>query len=183
MQTPPSIAFHGFEPTESIRELVDQQISRLEHHFPHLTTVRVVVDAPHQHHQQGAPYDVRIEVGVPGHEIAVNHQPGSRERKESVDTAIRDAFKAAIRRLEKDTAHRRGDVKHHESELLGAVSRLEPAEGYGFLKADDGRELWFSRNAVLDDAFDALEVGARVRYVESTEGLEGPMATTVQPLT
>jgi cold shock CspA family protein len=51
-------------------------------------------------------------------------------------------------------------------------------EGYGFLTAQDGREIYFDRRSVLNDAFDRLEEGTPVRYMEEP-GAEGPQASTV----
>ncbi len=59
------------------------------------------------------------------------------------------------------------------------VVRLFREEGYGFLRALDGREIYFHRNAVLNDDFDRLVVGAGVRFDEGL-GEEGPQASTVQ---
>jgi cold shock CspA family protein len=39
--------------------------------------------------------------------------------------------------------------------------------------------VYFHRNSVLDDAFDDLEVGSRVAFVEE-RGDKGPQASTVQ---
>ena len=49
------------------------------------------------------------------------------------------------------------------------------------MRSADGREIYFHRKAVLNDAFDRLEVGAEVRFVEE-EGEKGPQASTVRPV-
>ena len=51
---------------------------------------------------------VRIDLKVPGGEIAVTH-----EHDEDLQIALRDAFDAARRRLEDYARVQRGDVKHH----------------------------------------------------------------------
>jgi cold shock CspA family protein len=58
------------------------------------------------------------------------------------------------------------------------VTRLFPWEGYGFLTSADGREIYFDRRSVLNDAFDRLAEGIQVRYVEES-GEQGPQASTV----
>jgi cold shock CspA family protein len=60
----------------------------------------------------------------------------------------------------------------------GEVVRLFPYEGYGFIRAPDGREVYFHKHSVLDEAFDRLEVGTRVRYAEEA-GEAGPQASSV----
>ena len=37
---------------------------------------------------------------------------------------------------------------------------------YGFIATSDGREIYFHRNSVIDDAFDRLSVGSEVRFAE-----------------
>jgi cold shock CspA family protein len=69
-------------------------------------------------------------------------------------------------------------VKVHERARHGFVAKLFPYEGYGFLRTPEGDELYFHRNAVLDGAFDRLQVSSRVRFVEDT-GESGPHASTV----
>jgi cold shock CspA family protein len=59
------------------------------------------------------------------------------------------------------------------------VSQLFKAEGYGFIRTPEGRELYFHRNSVLHDEFDRLQVGTGVRFEEEL-GEDGPQATTVQ---
>ena len=58
---------------------------------------------------------------------------------------------------------------------------MQPEEGYGFLKTGDGREIYFHRNSVLDDAFARLKPGARVAFSEEM-GDKGPQASTVKLL-
>lgn len=53
---------------------------------------------------------VRIDLKVPGAEIAVDHQ-----HDEEVRVAVRDAFDAARRKLEDQLRKQRGDVKLHRA--------------------------------------------------------------------
>ena len=45
------------------------------------------------------------------------------------------------------------------------MARLFPYEGYGFITSSEGNEIYFHRNAVLQEAFDRLKVGSDVRLV------------------
>ena len=93
--------------------------------------------------------------------------------------AIKDAFSAAQRQIEDATRKMRGDVKPHEQEDHGRVSKFIAGENYGFIEAADGREVYFHRNSVLDDAFDRLSIGSEVRFIEEI-GEKGPQASTVR---
>jgi cold shock CspA family protein len=110
----------------------------------------------------------------------VSRDPSGGDLHEELTSVIRDAFEAARRQLQKVAEKQRGRVKTHpEQELMGLVVRLFREQGYGFLRALDGREIYFHRNAVLNDDFDRLEVGTGVRFDEGL-GEAGPQASTVQ---
>ena len=46
------------------------------------------------------------------------------------------------------------------------MAKFVAGEGYGFIETADGREVYFHRNSVLDDAFEHLTVGSEVRFAE-----------------
>jgi cold shock CspA family protein len=47
-------------------------------------------------------------------------------------------------------------------EKTAYVIDLVPKGGYGFIKTLDGREVYFSRNNVLDNDFESLKIGMGV---------------------
>ena len=73
----------------------------------------------------------------------------------------------------------RGQVKPHEAENHGHVTKFIAGKDCGFIETADGREIYFHRDSVLDDAFDALRVGSEVRFVEEM-GDKGAQASTVR---
>ena len=77
--------------------------------------------------------------------------------------AINDAFKRARRRLQDHARRLEGQVKRHESQPIGTVTRLDGSGEFGFLESGDGREIYFHRNSVLNGDFDELRVGDRGR--------------------
>lgn len=97
---------------------------------------------------------------------------------EDVYVVIRDAFDAMQRQLEDFARRQRGEVKAHEPPLHGRVADLVPMQDYGKIKTPGGREIYFHRNSVLDDAYDKLTDGSEVKFVEES-GDEGPQARTV----
>ena len=60
----------------------------------------------------------------------------------------------------------------------GRVTQLYPDEDHGFLLTHEGTQLYFHRNGLVQRDFDRLEVGDRVRFVE-TIGDTGPIASKV----
>lgn len=183
MQIPLHIDFQNMDPSEFVEKRITERVARLEHHALHITGCHVTVEAPHHHHHKGNEYRIRIVLHVPGHEVVVSREPGTAGAHTDVYVAIRDAFDAAERQLRDRTARVRGDVKTHEPQLQGTVSRMFVDKGYGFVTSTDGREVYFHRNSVVEAAFDDLTVGQPVRLaIAETESAEGPQATTVQPI-
>lgn len=128
--------------------------------------------------QEGHRLDT-IDLKVAGEEIAVNREPPQHSEHQDVAVAICDAFDATRRLLEEYLRRRRRQVKTHEPLPHGRVSRLFPAEGYGFLQTPDGRETYFHRHSVLPHAFQRLAVGTEVTFVEE-EGSKEPQARNVR---
>jgi cold shock CspA family protein len=93
-----------------------------------------------------------------------------------VEVAIKDAFAAARRQIKALAQRANGNVKHHEIEAHGRVSKI--SADYGFIATSDEREIYFHRNSVIDNAFDRLSVGSEVRFAEEL-GEKGAQASTV----
>ena len=173
MQLPLQITAHDFPLSEAIEAEIRERAAKLDTYYDGIMRCRVVVEAPVGHHRGGGPYNVRIDLTVPGAELVVN-----RQADEDLPVAIRDAFDAMRRRLEDYARHQRGAVKTHEAAPQARVSKLFHEEGYGFLEAPDGREIYFHGNSVLPPGFSHLTVGTEVRFAEE-QGVEGPQASTV----
>lgn len=177
MRMPLQITFRHMEPSEAIEAKVRDRAAKLDTYYDGIMGCHVIVEAPHRHHHQGKLFHVRIDLTLPGGELVVNRDPQEDHAHEDAAVAVRDAFDAARRQLEDYARRQRADTKMHAEAPHGRVSKLLP--DYGFITTPDGREIYFHRNSVLDEAFDALELGTMVRFVEEP-GDEGPQASTVR---
>jgi ribosomal subunit interface protein len=173
MKLPVQITVRNASVSEVVKNEIRDRVDKLEQFSNNIMGCRVTVDSPHRHQHQGMQYTVQIDLTVRGAELVVKRQP-----HEDVYVAIRDAFDAARRQLEEYERRLRGDIKIHEAPSQARVVKLFPDDGYGFLEASEGYEIYFHRNSVLGDAFDRLTVGTEVRFVEE-EGEKGPQASTV----
>ncbi|MGD0073028.1 MAG: HPF/RaiA family ribosome-associated protein [Candidatus Binataceae bacterium] len=173
MQRPLKITSRDFTLSEAFDTEIRQKVAKLDNYHNGIVGCEVVIEAPVYHHRKGGPYNVRIDLTLPGTELVVN-----RQKEENLAAAIREAFDAARRRLEDHARAQRGDVKTHEAPPLARVIKLLPQDGYGFLETADGREVYFHRNSVLEPGFDHLKIGSDVHFVEEL-GAEGPQASTV----
>ena len=197
MQNPLQITIRGIEHSDDLQAHIRSKAEKLDEFFEHVTSCRVVVELPHKHHQQGKQFNVRLDIGVPGSEIVVNHQPSlhghgvdlKEERHfkgmelegpyKDFYVAVNDAFKTLRRQLQDYVRRHRNEIKIHPEMPEARVARIFPEGGYGFLETIDGREVYFHRNSVQNDAFDQLDIGAIVEFSEE-RGEMGPQASHVK---
>jgi cold shock CspA family protein len=180
METPVQIDFQGMKASEPVQSSIEAHIAELEQRFGRITACRVVLKAPGGHHHTGGLYEVNIRLALPnGREVNVDRTAKADERHADLSFAINDAFHRARRRLQDHARRMQGQTKTHDDAPLGTVTRLEAVDGYGILETADGREIYFHRNSVLNDAFPKLEIGTRVTFSEEV-GDKGPQASTVK---
>ncbi len=102
MQLAPEITFEGSDPSPAARDLILEEIERLEARHQRITGCRVTVIAPSHRHRHGVGFQVHIWLTIPPHEnIVVNHTAATdAARHEHSRLAIKDAFAAARRQLD-----------------------------------------------------------------------------------
>lgn len=175
MQAPLEIASRDFTLTDPLKDHVDENATELEQFYDRITSCHVTIESPeHDHHNKGKVFRVRILLNVPGKQLVVN-----RHSEEDFYMAVRDSFRAMRRELEDYAREQRGDVKAHAEQPRASVTQVFPEADYGFLITDDGTEVYFHRNSVLNADFDDVTAGMRVHFVEEA-GEKGPQASTVR---
>lgn len=178
MQMPLRITFRGMDASPAIEAAIRKNVRRLERFHARITSCRVTVDSPHHHHRKGVLYDVRVDITVPGPDVAAHSLRDLHHAHEDVYVAVRDAFDAASRRLEDATRRARGQVKRHAGQPRGRIVRL--FDDHGFIETADLGELYFHAHGVPNGKFAALRVGDAVRYATAEgEGEKGAQASTV----
>lgn len=180
MQIPLQITFEGgLEASEALQHRVEREAAKLERFHDRITSCRVAVIGRGHRRRHGDLYAVRLQITAPGEaDVVIDRNPPADHAHEDAFVTVRDAFAAARRRLQDRHRKAQGLVKTHDEPSVGHVIRLFKDDGYGFLEAADGREIYFHRNAVLNGAFGRLAVGDEVRFAEG-EGEQGPQASTV----
>lgn len=181
MQQDPEITFKDVPHSDAVEARVRQHIAELERFHDRITACRVVLAKTTQGQHKGNLYQCRILLLLPGGEIAINRANPKSHAHEDIYVAVRDAFEAAIRKLQDHVRRHRGDVKLHEAPPHGRIKSLFP--DHGFVVMPDGQEVYFHRNAVVNGGFDRLEIGDEVRLaVVEGESAAGPQASTVTPV-
>jgi len=187
MEVPLRLTFKNIDPSDAIAFRVRQSVDRLEKFYEGIISCQVVVELPHRHHHKGNLFQVHIDLKIPKEEFIVKQHQKLAASHRDVYVAIHEAFDAAKRALEEYKQIKRGHIKTLTSPYSrGHVVRLlnnaedfyDGRHDYGFIETDDGREIYFHRNAVLGNHYDQLKEGTEVRFVEEL-GDCGPQASTV----
>jgi ribosomal subunit interface protein len=110
MQTPLQITIRHMAHSHALTTRVRKEVEKLSEFYPDIVGCRVVIEQRDRHKSQGRSFNVRIALGVPGHELIVNH-----DHDEDVYVALRDALASLTRRLEDFARRQRGAVKQHAS--------------------------------------------------------------------
>jgi len=173
MKITPQITLKNVPHSEAVEAKIREKMTKLDQFSDRVMSCRVAVEESQRKQHQGKLFAVHIDITVPGKELVVN-----RVEHEDLYVAIRDAFDAAKRQLEEHARKRRGDIKTHAEAPRGKVAKIFPFDGYGFIMTNDGREVYFHRNSVIEPTFDRLEEGAEVAFLEE-QGKEGPQAVRV----
>jgi hypothetical protein len=100
---PVQIAYRGMEPSEALNGLVLREAAKLEKFFDGIVSCRALIENQQGHHHAGPLYHVRLNVVVPGTDLAIVTEP-DRE----LPAAVRDAFRRARRRVQEYVRRRAG---------------------------------------------------------------------------
>ena len=181
MQTPLQLEIEGFRPSAHVRQLIEENVAKLERRYGRMTACRVAIFAPDSHHRKGESYFVTIRIALPSRrDVSVKPPPANRDARQSdVIFAIGDAFRRADRQLRDHASQMKERVKTRAGEPSGKILRLDPKGEFGFLESEDGREIYFHANSVLDGKYKRLKPGVKVRFHEEV-GEKGPQASTVR---
>lgn len=103
MDKPLQITFHNLPHSDAVEADIRARIAKLEDLFDRITSARVVVDSPHRNQAKGKTYAVRLEIGLPRHELVVSREPVADLQK-----AMTATFETAKRRLRNFVERSRG---------------------------------------------------------------------------
>lgn len=137
MTTPLTITFAKTKPSPWLEAEIRGRVDRLAVVCSEILSCRVVVDIPHRHHQRGNRFSLRIELSVPGEDLAITRDANLHAAAKDLDETqwskrldvegarrdirlvVGDAFNVARRRLRDYVQLRRHDVKRHAAPPRG----------------------------------------------------------------
>ena len=132
MGVPVEVAFRNLSPIDWAEAEIRRRAYKLAAACRDLQSCRVLVEIPHRHHVRGNRFHIRIDLTVPGEDIAVSrapdahallkhHEEPAREKRMEIEAdrkdghlVIRKAFDAARRQLQEYARRRRHEVKTHD---------------------------------------------------------------------
>jgi ribosome-associated translation inhibitor RaiA len=113
MTFPLQITFRDLPSSSAVEAQIRGRAEHLERVFDRLTSCRVIVEGRHRPQRAGKVTHLCIELTVPGKTITVGRGASEFEAHDDVFVAVRAAFDAARRRLDRHARRRRGEVKTH----------------------------------------------------------------------
>ena len=178
MALPLQITFRQMEPSAAIEARIRELAAKLERFSTQIMRCHVIVEPLSHHQKQGALFEFHIDITLPGEEIAIRRAHPASHAHEDPYVALRDAFRAARRKIEDYQRKRRLDVKTQLGPPHGKICELDSTRGFGRIEAEDGHLVYLHRNSVLGAKLEDLETGLNVRFTEEPGDL-GPQASTV----
>jgi putative sigma-54 modulation protein len=101
MTTLVEVHFHGIEKSDAIEQRVRDKVAKLQSHFERMTSCRVGIEATQRSPQKPKVYQIKLEIGIPRRKpIVVTYERVGSRANEELCLAIRDAFEAALRKVD-----------------------------------------------------------------------------------
>jgi ribosome-associated translation inhibitor RaiA len=113
MQTPLRITFRHMASSAALGQRLREHLAHLERLHALITGCDVVITAPTERRQHGAPFDVRINLTLPERQLHV-HNGGANPAHVDPYVAVRDSFDA-LERMMRRHLHALNRHRDHES--------------------------------------------------------------------
>jgi len=110
------ITLRGVPHSEALEARIRDKVRKLAELNPGLLGCRGLAQIPHRRESRGGQFIVRLDIAVPGAELVVN-----RDHHEDLHVALREAFRAARRRLQEHSRRLEGDGRSREALALAAT--------------------------------------------------------------
>src|SRR5258707_1104796 len=99
MKLPLQITFRQIEPSAALEARIPELAPRLEKFNAQITSCRVVVEPLSHHQQQGALFDIRINITLPRHEISIRRAHPSDHSHENPYVALESLSEIRAREI------------------------------------------------------------------------------------
>lgn len=181
MQREPVITWRNVQRSEPVEAIIRKRIESIQRFCPNAVGLRITLDAPQKNRHAARGFDVRLHLEVPGPDLDVARTVRHGHAADDIVRAVNTTFTALEKRIKETRRITAGqEVKHHPAILHGEIVEIEPELGYGFVRADNGQEVFFQRDGLVTGTWEDLSLGARLRFRERA-GEKGLFAVDVAP--
>jgi cold shock CspA family protein/ribosome-associated translation inhibitor RaiA len=176
---PPTIAWRHVDASPIVETLATKRYERLRRFGEGIESCDIVVEGMPKRKRTARGFRVRVTLHLPGPDLTAQREVAQGSAQEDIELALNRAFSALEKQLKTKwkTAPGHGG-KFHDPVLHGVVTLLEKELGWGTVRADDGREVYFQKDSLAHADWDKLSKGTRLRFREAM-GDKGPYATGV----
>ena len=119
MRLPLQITFRQMDASPALEARIRELASRFARFSEHITRCHVIVAPQPRHQHHGRLYEFHIDITLPDAQIAIRRASPRDAAHADPYVALRDAFRAARRKLEDYERRRRLDVKSHSRPAQG----------------------------------------------------------------
>jgi len=154
------------------RDLIERMAGALSRRYPE--TLRLHVTLRHGKHHRIGTEEVALLANVEGTTLCAAKQ------ESTMRAAVRAAFKALGLELARHHRVRRRITKNPGFRPQGSIKRIFRDAGYGFIRFEPGRDVYFHRASLHGIDFTKLQPGTPVEF-EMERGKEGLQASRVFP--
>lgn len=152
------------------RALVEDKLAGLGRGHDDIVHARVTV-TKHPRHQRGHD-DVMVVLTVPGDILTVQRSG------DDVEDALFQACEVMAREVKAYRDQRYRTAKTPGPRPRGVIATWFPDRGYGFIRTEGDREVYFHQRSVANHDRAGIALGAQVEF-EVEEGEKGPQASRV----
>jgi ribosomal subunit interface protein len=112
------VVFRGLDHSDAVEMAIKKRVEKLSRYKDNIQSLRIILEAPHNHQHKGNVYHVGLEVHIPNHDVSVTNDQHDKHQHEDIYVAIRDSFDALERRLKSITEKERKARRTPPPELI-----------------------------------------------------------------
>ena len=109
------VVYRKIDQSDSVDAYIEKKVTKLQRLVEEIILCRVVLEAPHQHHNKGKSYHVTIELVLPNLSIVVSNDHHDKGDHEDLYIALRDAFTAINKQVITKVKRKPSRERHYES--------------------------------------------------------------------
>jgi ribosome-associated translation inhibitor RaiA len=100
MSFPVQITYRGVDSSSALDRLIRIEAAKLDKFFDRVVSCRVLVERQYGHHHTRSPFQVHLNIVIPGADLAIMTEPNMGAAPVDAAATVRDAFRRARRRLQ-----------------------------------------------------------------------------------